>query len=111
MARQDRRQHAQQLGLTTGDRVRLADTELVVEVEDDRTVYGEAAVFGSGKTVRDGMAQGTATREEGAVDLVLTGVLVLDDAGIVKADGLDPGRRRRARVDPGGVHHPGRRQP
>jgi urease subunit alpha len=86
MARQDRRAHAQQIGPTTGDRVRLADTELVVEVEEDKTVYGEAAVFGSGKTIRDGMAQGTATRDEGAVDLVLTGVLVLDHSGIVKAD-------------------------
>lgn len=93
MSRQDRRQHARQFGPTTGDRVRLADTELIVEVEEDKTVIGEAALFGSGKTIRDGMAQSTAVRAEGAVDLVITDVLILDHSGIVKADiGVKDGR-------------------
>lgn len=73
-------------GPTTGDRVRLADTGLVVRVERDLTLAGEEAVFGGGKSVRDGMAQGTATRAEGAMDLVITNALIVDHWGIVKAD-------------------------
>lgn len=80
-------------GPTTGDRVRLADTELIVQVEQDLTLAGEEATFGGGKSIREGMAQGTATREEGAMDLVITGVLILDHRGIVKADvGIRDGR-------------------
>jgi urease subunit alpha len=73
-------------GPTLGDRVRLADTALVVEVERDLTLAGEEATFGGGKSVREGMTQGTATREEGAMDLVITNALVLDHSGIFKAD-------------------------
>lgn len=66
--------------------MRLADTDLVVEVERDLTLAGEEATFGGGKSVREGMAQGTATRAEGAMDLVITNALVLDHTGIFKAD-------------------------
>ncbi len=80
-------------GPTTGDRVRLADTALIVEVEEDLTLAGEEATFGGGKSIRDGMAQGEATREGGAVDLVITNALVLDHGGITKADiGVRDGR-------------------
>jgi urease subunit alpha len=80
-------------GPTAGDRLRLADTQLVLEVEEDLTRAGEEAVFGGGKTVRDGMAQGQATRSEGALDLVITNAVVLDHWGIVKADvGIRDGR-------------------
>jgi len=80
-------------GPAAGDRVRLADTDLVVEVEQDLTLAGEEATFGGGKSVREGMAQGTATREEGAADLVVTNALVLDHTGVFKADiGVRDGR-------------------
>jgi urease subunit alpha len=80
-------------GPTTGDRVRLADTELIVRVEEDLTLAGEEATFGGGKSVREGMAQGRSTREEGAMDLVVTNALILDHSGIVKADiGVKDGR-------------------
>jgi urease subunit alpha len=80
-------------GPTTGDRVRLADTELIVRVEEDLTLAGEEATFGGGKSVREGMAQGRATREEGAMDLVITNALILDHSGVVKADiGVKDGR-------------------
>jgi len=65
-------------GPTVGDRLRLADTELVVQVERDLTLAGEEATFGGGKSIREGMAQGAATREEGAMDLVVTNALILD---------------------------------
>ncbi|MBD2101263.1 urease subunit alpha [Leptolyngbya sp. FACHB-261] len=83
-----RRQYVSNYGPTVGDRVRLADTELIIEVEQDFTTYGEEVKFGGGKTIRDGMGQSpTATREEGAVlDLVITNALILDWWGIVKAD-------------------------
>ena len=88
-----RRAYADMFGPTTGDRVRLADTDLVVEVEADRTVYGEEVKFGGGKVIRDGMGQSQATRAEGAVDTVITNALILDHWGIVKADvGLRGGR-------------------
>ncbi|MDQ3372158.1 MAG: urease subunit alpha [Actinomycetota bacterium] len=88
-----RTRHGGLFGPTVGDRVRLADTALVVEVERDLTVAGEEAVFGGGKTVRDGMAQGTATRDEGAMDLVITNALIVDHWGVVKADvGVRDGR-------------------
>jgi urease subunit alpha len=81
-------------GPTTGDKVRLGDTELFIEVEKDYTVYGDEAKFGGGKTIRDGMAQSaTAKREEGVLDLVITSVLIIDHWGIVKADiGIKDGK-------------------
>ncbi|HEV8028835.1 MAG TPA: urease subunit alpha, partial [Stellaceae bacterium] len=78
--------YADMFGPTTGDRVRLADTELFIEVEEDRTVYGEEVKFGGGKVIRDGMGQSQRSRAEGAVDTVITNALILDHWGIVKAD-------------------------
>ncbi|RYF91531.1 MAG: urease subunit alpha [Caulobacteraceae bacterium] len=86
MARIGRALYADMFGPTTGDRVRLADTELFVEVERDFTTYGEEVKFGGGKVIRDGMGQGQQTRAEGAVDTVITNVLIIDHWGIVKAD-------------------------
>ncbi|MPY73510.1 MAG: urease subunit alpha [Alphaproteobacteria bacterium] len=89
----DRQAYAAMFGPTTGDRVRLADTDLIVEVEADRTVYGEEVKFGGGKVIRDGMGQSQASRAEGAVDTVITNALILDHWGIVKADiGIKDGR-------------------
>ncbi len=88
-----RHAYAHMFGPTTGDRVRLADTELIIEVEADRTLYGEEVKFGGGKVIRDGMGQGQASRAEGAVDTVITNALIIDHWGIVKADvGLKDGR-------------------
>src|SRR5204863_2063923 len=85
--------YADMFGPTTGDQVRLADTDLVVEVERDLTTYGEEVKFGGGKVIRDGMGQGQATRAEGAVDTVITNAVILDHWGIVKADiGIRDGR-------------------
>jgi len=85
--------YADLYGPTTGDRVRLADTSLIIEVERDLTVYGEEVVFGGGKVIRDGMGQSQATRADGAVDTVITNALIVDAAGIWKADiGLKDGR-------------------
>src|ERR1700686_3024800 len=85
--------YAAMFGPTTGDRLRLADTELVIEIENDRTVYGEEVKFGGGKVIRDGMGQGQATRADGAVDAVITNAVILDYWGIVKADiGIRDGR-------------------
>ncbi len=85
--------YASMFGPTTGDRVRLADTELVIEVEKDLTTYGEEVKFGGGKVIRDGMGQSQQTRAEGAVDTVITNALILDHSGIYKADvGLKDGR-------------------
>jgi urease subunit alpha len=81
-----RRVYADMFGPTTGDRVRLADTDLVIEVEKDFTVYGEEVKFGGGKVIRDGMGQSQLTNKDGAVDTVITNALVLDHWGIVKAD-------------------------
>ncbi len=97
MAHMDKRAYAETFGPTVGDRVRLADTDLIVEVEQDYTLasggYGEEVKFGGGKTIRDGMAQSQRTREQGAVDTVLTNALIVDHWGIVKADiGLKDGR-------------------
>ena len=78
--------YASMYGPTTGDRLRLADTDLIVEVEKDLTIYGEEVKFGGGKVIRDGMGQGQATRAEGAADTVITNALILDWSGIVKAD-------------------------
>src|SRR6056297_175984 len=86
--------YAAMFGPTTGDRVRLADTDLVIEVERDLTgPYGEEVKFGGGKVIRDGMGQSQATRADGAMDTVITNALIVDWTGIVKADvGLKGGR-------------------
>ena len=81
-----RAQYAAMYGPTTGDRVRLADTDLIIEVERDLTTYGEEVKFGGGKTIRDGMGQSQVTRAGGAVDTVITNALIVDHAGIYKAD-------------------------
>src|SRR5262245_36780930 len=92
--RMSRRQYADLYGPTTGDRVRLADTDLLIEVERDLTVPGEEAKFGGGKVLRDGMGQSArATRAAGALDVVITGAVILDHWGVVKADiGIRDGR-------------------
>jgi urease subunit alpha len=88
-----RQAYADMYGPTVGDKVRLADTELFLEVEEDRTIYGEEVKFGGGKVIRDGMGQAQTTRAEGAVDTVITNALIVDHWGIVKADvGLKDGR-------------------
>jgi urease subunit alpha len=88
-----RRAYVDMFGPTTGDRVRLADTDLIIEVEKDFTTYGEEVKFGGGKVIRDGMGQSQATAAKGAVDTVITNALILDHWGIVKADvGLKDGR-------------------
>ncbi|WP_430678411.1 urease subunit alpha [Mesorhizobium album] len=94
MARITRVAYAQMYGPTVGDKVRLADTELFIEVEKDFTVHGEEVKFGGGKVIRDGMGQSQVARAEGAVDTVITNALVVDAlTGIVKADiGLKDGR-------------------
>ncbi len=85
--------YADMFGPTAGDKVRLADTELVIEVEKDFTIYGEEVKFGGGKVIRDGMGQGQATRAAGAVDTVITNAVIADHWGIVKADiGIKGGR-------------------
>lgn len=86
MTRLSRYEYAGQFGPTTGDRVRLADTALLVEVEKDFTIYGEEARFGGGKTIRDGMGQSQLSRAQGAADTVITNALIVDHWGIVKAD-------------------------
>ena len=97
MATIGRRAYAEMFGPTVGDRVRLADTDLLAEVEADLTLragsYGEEVKFGGGKTIRDGMAQSQRTNAQGAMDTVLTNALIIDHSGIVKADiGLKGGR-------------------
>ena len=99
MATLERRAYAEIFGPTVGDRVRLADTDLIIEVEQDHTLraggHGEEVKFGGGKTIRDGMAQSQRSRAQGAVDTVITNALILDHWGIVKADiGLKDGRIR-----------------
>jgi urease subunit alpha len=86
MARITRTAYADMFGPTTGDRVRLADTDLIVEVEKDFTVYGEEVKFGGGKVIRDGMGQSQFSQAQGAVDTVITNALIIDHWGIVKAD-------------------------
>src|SRR5215467_1920419 len=91
--RMTRAAYAQMFGLTVGDKVRLADTDLIIEVEEDFTIYGEEVKFGGGKVIRDGMGQSQRSRGEGAVDTVITNALILDHSGIVKADiGIKDGR-------------------
>jgi len=89
----DRRRYAALYGPTAGDRIRLADTNLLIEVEEDRCGGGDEAVFGGGKVIRESMGQSRATRAEGTPDTVITGAVVLDHWGIVKADiGIRDGR-------------------
>src|ERR1700720_4420916 len=91
-ARISRSVYADMFGPTTGDCVRLADTDLIIEVEKDFTTYGEEVKFGGGKVIRDGMGQSQVTNKKGAVDTVITNALILDHWGIVKADvGLKDG--------------------
>ena len=91
--RMDRRAYADTFGATVGDRVRLADTELFIEVERDYTTYGDEVKFGGGKVIRDGMGQSPISREDGAVDMVITNALILDWWGVVKADiGIKDGK-------------------
>ncbi|HVC52674.1 MAG TPA: urease subunit alpha [Stellaceae bacterium] len=85
--------YAAMFGPTTGDRLRLADTELFIEIESDRTIYGEEVKFGGGKVIRDGMGQSQRSRADGAVDTVITNAVIIDHWGIVKADiGIRDGR-------------------
>src|ERR1700740_1708934 len=84
--RMNRAAYAQMFGPTVGDKLRLADTDLIIEVEKDFTTYGEEGKFGGGKVIRDGMGQSQRTRSQGAVDTVITNALILDHWGIVKAD-------------------------
>jgi urease subunit alpha len=90
----NRIKYANMYGPTVGDKVRLGDTDLIIEVEKDFTVYGEENKFGGGKTIRDGMAQSaTAERDEGVLDMVITSALIIDHWGIVKADiGIKDGK-------------------
>jgi len=91
-AKISRATYADMFGPTTGDKVRLADTDLIIEVEKDYTIYGEEVKFGGGKVIRDGMGQSQRTRAEGAVDTVITNALIVDHTGIFKADvGLKDG--------------------
>ena len=80
-----RKAYADMYGPTTGDRIRLADTELWIEIEADRTLHGEEVKFGGGKVIRDGMGQSQASRSV-AVDTVITNAVILDHWGIIKAD-------------------------
>jgi urease subunit alpha len=91
--RLERSVYADMFGPTTGDRVRLADTDIIIEVEHDHTTYGEEVKFGGGKVIRDGMGQSQLSQRQGAVDTVITNALILDHWGIVKADiGIRSGR-------------------
>src|SRR5579863_1703159 len=95
-----RRTYADLYGPTKGDRIRLADTELIIEIEKDFTHYGDEITFGGGKVIRDGMGQSSSVEREpksnkefGALDLVITNAVILDHWGIVKADiGVKQGR-------------------
>lgn len=86
MAQLTRAAYAAFYGPTTKDRIRLADTDLWIEVEEDRCFGGDEAVFGGGKSIRESMGQATTSRADGALDLVITNVVVLDHWGIVKTD-------------------------
>lgn len=91
--RMDRRAYTETYGPTIGDRVRLADSELIIEIEQDLTSYGEEVKFGGGKVIRDGMGQSPIANSAGAVDLVITNAIILDWRGIIKADiGIQNGR-------------------
>src|SRR5260370_31448452 len=92
--RMQRGAYAAMFGPTTGDRIRLADTELFVEIESDHTIHGEEVKFGGGKVIRDGMGQSQVSRAGGAADTVITNAVIIDHAGIVKPDiGITAGAR------------------
>ncbi|MCS5606886.1 MAG: urease subunit alpha, partial [Alphaproteobacteria bacterium] len=92
-AKMNREDYAHMYGPTVGDKVRLADTDLFIEVENDHTIYGEEVKFGGGKVIRDGMGQSQVSRADGAADTVITNALILDHWGVVKADiGITNGR-------------------
>ncbi|MEK9684833.1 MAG: urease subunit alpha [Rhodospirillaceae bacterium] len=92
-AKISRHAYADMYGPTVGDKIRLADTELFIEIEQDYTTYGEEVKFGGGKVIRDGMGQSQLTRSQGAVDTVITNAIIIDTWGIVKADvGLKDGK-------------------
>jgi len=92
-AKISRAAYADMYGPTVGDKVRLADTDIIIEVEEDRTIYGEEVKFGGGKVIRDGMGQSQVVRDAGAVDTVITNALILDYWGVIKADiGIRDGR-------------------
>src|SRR4028119_2067929 len=90
----NRRKYANMYGPTTGDKLRLGDTDLIIEIEKDYTAYGDEGKFGGGKTIRDGMAQSaTNTRHENVLDFVITSVMIIDHWGIVKGDiGIKDGK-------------------
>src|SRR6266852_4880539 len=93
MAKIKRSVYADMFGPTTGDRVRLADTDIIIEVEKDFCSYGEEVKFGGGKVIRDGMGQSQIANKQGAVDTVITNAVIIDHWGIVKADiGITDGR-------------------
>ena len=94
MIRIPRSQYAELYGPTTGDRIRLADTELWIQIERDHTVYGDEVCFGGGKVIRDGMGQSQISNADGAMDTVITNAVIMDAAlGIIKADlGIRDGR-------------------
>ena len=88
-----REAYVSMFGPTTGDRVRLGDTDLIIEVEHDFALYGEECKFGGGKVLRDGMGQGSGVAQSEALDLVITNALIVDHSGIFKADiGVNDGR-------------------
>src|ERR671923_433618 len=92
-AKMQRAVYADMFGPTSGDRVRLADTDIIIEVEKDFCSYGDEVKFGGGKVIRDGMGQSQISNKQGAVDTVITNALIFDHWGIVKADiGLKAGR-------------------
>ena len=102
-----RSSYAEMFGPTTGDKVRLADTDLFIEVENDLTVYGEEVKFGGGKVIRDGMGQSQVTRKDGAVDTVITNALIVDVNGIFKADiGIKDGIIQKIIVEEGAENIP-----
>ena len=82
----NRKSYSSMYGPTLGDKIRLADTELFIEIEKDYTTYGEEVKFGGGKVIRDGMGQSQITNLDGAVDTVITNAIILDYTGIIKAD-------------------------
>src|ERR671922_9638 len=99
-AKMQRAVYAEMFGPTTGDRVRLADTDIIIEVEKDLCSYGEEVKFGGGKVIRDGMGQSQVSNRQGAVDTVITNALIFDHWGIVKADvGLKGNASRRAALE------------
>src|ERR1700710_3132780 len=100
----DRRAYAEMYGPTTGDRVRLGDTDLFIEIERDHTIYGEEVKFGGGKVIRDGMGQSQITNAGGAADTVITNAVILDHWGIVKADVAITGGRISALGKAGKPH-------